>query len=129
MKKMKTLRWDPKQGQARQGDVMLKLPDGPRPRTRATTPLSPEGEKVILAHGEATGHAHAFRADRVCMFRDDGGSGTTFVKVGKVSEFRHEKDDGSKADHDAIETPRGIYEVRRQVEYSPAELRPVPVSD
>ena len=54
----------------RQGDVLIrrikKLPE-------KTTPAPAENGRVVLAHGEATGHHHSFAlSDRVALFREDG---------------------------------------------------------
>lgn len=62
----------------RQGDVMV-IPCASIPK--GATALPPEGNRVVLAHGEVTGHAHAFYGGRVTMFREDGvGSGGGAVR-------------------------------------------------
>ena len=53
--------------QYRQGDVLLCAVD--EIPLRATTVLS-HGDRVIVALGELTGHAHAFAAN-VRLFRDE----------------------------------------------------------
>ena len=56
--------------QYRQGDVLIQtIAEVPK----TAQPVAPEGGRVVLAHGEATGHSHAFRSDRVRMFRDAAG--------------------------------------------------------
>lgn len=76
--------------QYRQGDVLVvpaaAVPDG-------ATPLEREGGRVVLAHGEVTGHAHAISAPKAQLFRfeDNGGGGgffrppteKTFLQVGE----------------------------------------------
>ena len=65
----------------RQGDVLV-VP------VSAIKRLAPKGKRadvqtegrVILAHGEATGHHHGINRGAV-MFRDDGGAGGTFIDV------------------------------------------------
>ena len=95
--------------QYRQGDVLLcaiySIPKEAR--------LVPnDGERVVVAQGELTGHAHAFAAAAVQMLRDTA-SGRTFLVIGEDgAALRHEE-------HDAIVLLEGRYEVRRQREYTP----------
>lgn len=60
-----------KNNQYRQGDVMLQrietLPSNLKP-------VTPEDGKVILAHGEVTGHHHSFSAAAAERLTDDTGS-------------------------------------------------------
>jgi hypothetical protein len=109
MKKMKK--------QARQGDVFLRVVDGEP--TGKEVPRG--GGRIILAHGEATGHAHAIAAFDVALLMDE----TTLS--------RHLDTRGAKRspildheEHEAIELPAGkTIEVRQQREYHPAGLRNV----
>ncbi|MCW2239102.1 hypothetical protein [Azospirillum canadense] len=96
--------------QYRQGDVLLvasdHLPTGARL-------LEPTRDRVILAHGETTGHAHGMAAERVRFFREDE-TGRGFIQVhgpGPVA-LQHEE-------HAAILVEPGLYEVRQQREYRP----------
>ncbi len=100
--------------QCRQGDVFIEsaseswLPPDAQRRSR-------EAGKIILAHGEATGHAHAI-ADRGAELyrsplRDDGDAWLRVTAPGGV-RLTHEE-------HAPILLPRGFYVVRRQREYSP----------
>jgi hypothetical protein len=108
--------------QARQGDVLMIATE--RASCAGFEKVAPEkapdgSERVVLAHGAVTGHSHAFLADRVSMFRDDGGgASTTYVEVKQLRSLKHEE-------HGPISTKPGIYEVRRQVEYTPEEIRRV----
>ena len=125
-----------KKFQARQGDVFIRAAAIPVD----AKPVKPEGGRVVLAFGEVTGHAHAFYSGRVAMFRDDG-AGRTFIRIpadardtapifgedgvtvaGAVeiegAALRHEE-------HTTIPVPPGDYEVIRQREYSPEEIRQV----
>ena len=100
----------------RQGDVLI-VPTKSIPKTAKA--LEP-AERVILAHGEATGHAHAIHRGAV-MFREDGtgSGGRTFLSVGAGgADVVHEE-------HSTIKLDPGNYEVRRQREYSPEEIRNV----
>lgn len=107
-----------KQFQARQGDVMIRsvsaIPAGAQP-------VETKG-RVVLAYGEVTGHAHAFYGGRVTMYRDDA-LARTFLRIeagpsGEGQDLKHEE-------HSTIAVPPGDYEVIRQREYSPEEIRQV----
>ena len=74
--------------------------------------------RVILAHGEATGHAHAIKAEGAALFRDPKLM-TIFMKVsGDAVALEHDE-------HKTITIPPGNYRVIRQREYSPSEIRNV----
>jgi hypothetical protein len=95
--------------QYRQGDVLLcaidAIPSGARP-------VPNDGDRVVVALGELTGHAHAFAAAEARMLRDKG-SQRSFLVIGeKGARLCHEE-------HDPILVPEGNYELRRQREYSP----------
>lgn len=95
--------------QARQGDIFLdQIAEIPK-AAKAEAPA----ERVVLALGEATGHAHAFYGRGVTMFRaDDGG---VFIDVKEPSDLKHEE-------HKTVRVPKGKYRVIRQREYAPREL-------
>lgn len=127
--------------QLRQGDVQLQpvpaLPAG-------CTEIPPEGNRIVLAYGEVTGHAHAIydhvaapaqvdverpaAADEVAeaaiarasskarLWRAENGE--RFLEVKETVTLRHEE-------HTAHTLPPGIYKLPTQVEYTPAELRRV----
>lgn len=109
----------------RQGDTLLRKIDA-LPANIKPAPKDNAG-RVVLAHGERTGHAHAFRDSTVCGFymenadkrvsRTDGCP--HYIQVGgSGATLNHEYINGKKAEHDAIEIPAGIYEVAVQVEES-----------
>jgi len=110
--------------QVRQGDVPLvevkALPDGARPVPRD------EHGRIVLAHGERTGHAHVvheFVPDSTCGFSTlDSGEIEYLVVGGGGASLRHELLGGKKAEHDEIALKETIYEIPVQVEYTPAEL-------
>jgi len=78
----------------------------------AAMPVSIDGDRVIMALGELTGHAHAFAAHEARLFRDEP-SGRTFVAIAEGgAALLHEE-------HDPIHVPQGHYELRRQREYTP----------
>lgn len=102
----------------RQGDVLLrridKIPEGLH-----TVPR--ENGRVVLAHGEVTGHAHAIDSSEVAFLAADVAElERAFLLVEEEVAVVHEE-------HDTITLPPGSYEVRRQREYSPAA--PVWVAD
>jgi hypothetical protein len=74
------------------------------------------GDRVIVALGELTGHAHAFAADAVRLFRE-AGTGRSFFDIGDAgAALVHEE-------HDPIRVPEGRYELKRQREYTPQRPR------
>lgn len=119
--------------QLRQGDVQLQpvksLPKG-------CTEIAPEGNRIVLAHGEVTGHAHAIydhiatpaAADEIAeaaiaraqskarLWRAPDGS--RYLEVAETVTLRHEE-------HTPHTLAPGIYHLPTQVEYTPAELRRV----
>lgn len=91
----------------RQGDVLL-LPVDTAPACGAVA--SPENGRVVLAHGEATGHHHSFAfSDRVALFREDGAGGGLFLTVspGPAVALEHQE-------HSALQVQPGAYRVLRQ---------------
>lgn len=99
--------------QYRQGDVFIRRVRS-LPKERRELPR--ENGRVVLAHGEATGHAHAISAPNVSLF--DAG-GRTFLSIGvDTVALEHEE-------HSTIDLPAGDYEVVRQVEYTPEAIRRV----
>lgn len=101
----------------RQGDVMVvavdEIPEG-------ATEVADDDGRVVLAYGEVTGHAHAFSRSesRMVKLRQDE-KGLRYLDVGGGgATLKHEE-------HAPIAIPPGRYEVRRQREYSPEEIRVV----
>jgi hypothetical protein len=112
--------------QYRQGDVLLVAAKSIPPDTRETT--RDEHGRIVLAYGEVTGHAHAFRGKGVCGFTKLDNNEVEFLLVeggGSGAMLKHELVDGKKAEHDAQAIPPGKYELAQQVEYTPAELQRV----
>jgi hypothetical protein len=75
-------------------------------------PVSSDGDRVILALGELTGHAHAFAIHEARLFRDEP-SGRSFAAIAEGGAALHHEE------HDLIHVPQGHYELRRQREYTP----------
>jgi hypothetical protein len=100
----------------RQGDVLIRqvkaLPKGAQDAT-------PKG-RIVLAHGEVTGHAHAIAEGEAREFTmaDASGAVRRFLKVAGEAHVRHEE-------HATINLPPGLYEITQQREYSPSEIRNV----
>lgn len=124
--------------QLRQGDVQIQqvtaLPAG-------CTEVPAEGNRIVLAHGEVTGHAHAIYDHKPAQRQAAPGAadeiaqaaiaraqakarllvapnGERFLEVRETVTLRHEE-------HTAHTLPPGIYHLPTQVEYTPAELRRV----
>jgi len=124
--------------QLRQGDVQLQqvaaLPKG-------CTALPPEGNRIVLAHGEVTGHAHAIY-DHIQQERQAtpgaageiaeaaiarakskaqlwrAADGIRYLEVTETVTLKHEE-------HTQHTLPPGIYKLPVQMEYEPKELRRV----
>lgn len=89
----------------RQGDILL-IPfheELPEDRER----IAREGLRVVLAHGEATGHAHALLSPAATLYQADD---ERFLMVRWRAALRHQE-------HDRIILPKGVYRVVRQQEY------------
>lgn len=81
-------------------------------------------ERIVLAYGEATGHAHAIDASQAQSYRTANpvpifdAQAERFLRVQVEALLRHEE-------HDIIKLPAGDYAVITQREYSPEEIRRV----
>jgi hypothetical protein len=78
-----------------------------------------EGDRVVLAYGETTGHAHALHEPGVAMLR--AANNDVFLRVIEPSNLVHEE-------HSRIAIPPGLYRVRRQREWGD-ENEPIQVAD
>lgn len=87
----------------RQGDVLVRRVNS---LPNEAVQLQTEGP-VILARGEATGHAHAL--EEADLFRDDE---RLYVVLGRETSLTHEE-------HDTVRLGPGIWEVLRQRSYEP----------
>lgn len=117
--------------QLRQGDVQIqqveKLPNG-------CIEVPAAGNRIVLAHGEVTGHAHAIYDHMTQLGVADeiaeaaiaraksrarlllAPSGERYLEVTDTVTLRHEE-------HTQHTLPPGIYHLPKQMEYSPAKLR------
>lgn len=99
----------------RQGDILVeRVTTDPRSKKHKKVPR--EKGRIILAHGEATGHAHAICELEAEMIELE--SGERFVLSESGISIQHEE-------HGRIDLPAGIYKVGRQREYSPEQIRNV----
>jgi hypothetical protein len=105
----------------RQGDVLLRAIK--RIPAKARELARDVHGRIVLAHGERTGHAHTFRDKGICSLSTLASDEIEFLLVGgSGATLRHELVGGKKAEHDEIAIPAGSYEAATQVEYTPAEL-------
>lgn len=100
----------------RQGDVLVveatTIPEGV-----TTVPL--EEGRLVLAHGEVTGHAHVVVGDAELFAPADVAElEERFLRVEQECELVHDE-------HATIALPPGDYRVLRQREYSPEAIRSV----
>ncbi|MBX9687503.1 MAG: hypothetical protein K2X27_12420 [Candidatus Obscuribacterales bacterium] len=98
--------------QYRQGDVLLKqisaIPSG-------ALKAPADGDRVVLAYGEVTGHAHAIEAIQATIYKSGA---QEFIEVLPGAVLRHEE-------HAPIPVEPGIYEIVHQREYEPNAFRRV----
>lgn len=102
----------------RQGDVLIvsttTIP-------ASATPVPLEGGRIVLAHGEVTGHAHAIASPDAELLATPGATAETadrWLRVRSAVTLAHEE-------HTPITIPPGEYRVIRQREYDPELARQV----
>lgn len=100
----------------RQGDVLIRQID----KLPKDAMAVPNKGRIVLAYGEATGHAHAIASDEAMEYTmvDAHGAVRRFLSVASSATVKHEE-------HAAIPLPAGVYEIVQQREYSPEEIRNV----
>jgi hypothetical protein len=102
----------------RQGDVLV-APIDPAALPAGLVPVPRDGRgRLVLAYGEATGHAHVLTGDRVALLCAPDDPATLHVRVDGYGRLVHDE-------HGAIALPAGAYRVVRQREYAPGRIRPV----
>lgn len=100
----------------RQGDVLIESVPSLPAKLKA---IARENGRVILAHGEVTGHAHAISDEHVDLYETAAESGVTFLEVrDAMAALVHDE-------HSTIQLPPGNYRVMRQREYTPTVIRRV----
>jgi hypothetical protein len=98
-------------GQYRQGDVLLT----PARIPETAKQIAPEGKRIVLATGEATGHAHTVDANAADWWKDGDNE---FVEVKTSTALEHQE-------HGPIQLEKSEKRRIRQVEYTPEKVRPV----
>jgi len=100
----------------RQGDVLIRAIDAIPANAVDVTPK----DRIVLAYGEVTGHAHAIAPDEAREFSFAAAPGVVrrFLSVVKEAVVRHEE-------HAPIPLPPGVYEIVQQREYTPEAIRNV----
>lgn len=114
----------------RQGDVMLRGTNEQLPPDAKEVPI--EGGRIVLRHGEVTGHAHAIQLDPAEAMAAakaaadaaiglagrrarllETASGTRYLQVAGDATLGHEE-------HTAHQLPAGLYRVPVQVAFNTA---------
>ena len=99
----------------RQGDVLVvRIDDVPDDATAVPR----DAGRLVLAYGEATGHAHAVVSDEAELVTTEHADDLFLRVYGDEVELLHEE-------HDTVRLPRGDYRVVRQREYTPQRVRHV----
>jgi hypothetical protein len=94
----------------RQGDVLL-VPVRPERLPRDFRPLPRDARgRLVLALGEATGHAHAVATPDAELLGGPATLDERFLRIVTEARLTHEE-------HAAIVLPAGLYRVVRQREY------------
>lgn len=102
--------------QAAQGDLLVtKIDTLPNGLKKAKA----ENGKHIVAHSE-TGHHHTVLEKNAQLLIDETNE---FIAYLKVSNDTHIEHDRSFDTHAPIELKEGVYEIRRQREYTPEGYR------
>ena len=110
--------------QFRQGDVFIQrvetLPEG-------LIEAQESNKRIVLQYGEVTGHAHAIHNTQGVTALLEPGQTTTLVKgmeAGRRGFIQvKEKSNLTHEEHSAIVLEPGNYEIVRQRQYFPQELR------
>jgi hypothetical protein len=103
-----------KRTQYRQGDVLLIR--AAHRRTSEAKPVDRDRGRLVLAYGEATGHAHAIDATLAELFEEK--DGRLYLRLDEPAALTHEE-------HAPIDLEPGLYRVIHQREYSPEAIRRV----
>jgi hypothetical protein len=102
----------------RQGDVLILFLPMPH-LAEKMTPAPLEAGRVVLAHGEVTGHAHAITVNpdrpNALMYGTNPDTDRFLDVLTEAGvDLTHEE-------HDTIHLPQGQFLVRIQREYTPSE--------
>ena len=100
----------------RQGDVLIERVDAlPAGATDVT-----DGNRIVLAHGEVTGHAHAIYEPQTKALprgkaRMWSAGAERYIQVIEATAVKHEE-------HAPVALDHGVYRVVHQREYTPEEI-------
>lgn len=101
---------------AAQGDCLIrkidKLPDN-------VELAKANGEHYTVAHSE-TGHNHVIDRNKAQLLIDKTNEFIAYLDVKEDTPIEHQR---SYDTHESIMIPKGLYEVRRQREYTPEGYR------
>lgn len=116
----------------RQGDIALLYDVEP---VKGLKLVPREGKRLVLAHGEVTGHTHGIDDKAASLYLDDATTAQPDVMArlltlggGVMPDAQLRAPAGTPVTHDehgTIPTKGRGHTVRRQIEYSPAALRSV----
>jgi hypothetical protein len=101
-----------------QGDIYITRVDA---LPAGVVPVEPENGVVIVTHSE-TGHHHVMDADSVTMHRLPDSIMDCLLVVKEPTPLRHLR---AHDTHEPIMFQPGVYNVRRQREYTPEGFRRV----
>ncbi|MEV6522651.1 hypothetical protein AB0M43_11960 [Longispora sp. NPDC051575] len=102
----------------RQGDVLVVPIDAAElPQNLVAAPRD-HRNRMVLARGEATGHAHVVTGERVSMLCPADEPGRFYLLIEGYGRLGHEE-------HGPIALSPGAYRVLHQREYVPGAVRPV----
>ena len=107
----------------RQGDVLIQRID-PSQLPKKTEEIPREAGRVVLAHGEVTGHAHAIRDPGVCFLRAEGTT-DRFLQVVTTCLVEHEEHSTISLGGGATPENPALYRIRIQREWAGAISRAV----
>lgn len=104
--------------QFRQGDILIEAVEEV---PSSAVKQKPDNGRIIVAHGEVTGHHHSLEADLADWWKEEGKDALVadqFVSVQRPTALVHQE-------HARVPLNQGTYRVRRQREYSPEAIRNV----
>lgn len=96
----------------RQGDVLIRKVSSLPEKAKALLP-DMKLNKVVLAYGEVTGHAHAISVDEAVKY--EAGADTFLEVISESANLNHEE-------HSTITLPNGVYEIVHQKEYANKDM-------
>lgn len=101
---------------ARQGDILIERIDSFPSNLKK---IAREQGRVVLAHGEVTGHHHSILDKHADLYSAVDSGDVTFLEIKEaVAALSHQE-------HATINLPPGNYKVTRQREYTPEAIRRV----